>query len=133
MDPMTMIVSALVSGAAAAAKDTASQALKDIYGGLKSLVQHRFQGNKAAEAALEQAEKNPKVWGPPLAQEVADHGIDKDETALGMAERLLEMVKNEVPSASYTVNIGYAQGTVIGPNAQVTQYFGEKPHDEKRQ
>jgi hypothetical protein len=38
MDPVTLIVSALVAGAATAAKDTTSNVVKDAYSGLKGLL-----------------------------------------------------------------------------------------------
>ena len=46
MDPVSLIVTALATGAAAALKDTAGEAVKDAYSGLKSLLdaQARFDG-----------------------------------------------------------------------------------------
>jgi hypothetical protein len=44
VNPVTLIVSALITGAASAATDTASNAVKDAYSGLKTLLQKRFQG-----------------------------------------------------------------------------------------
>jgi hypothetical protein len=38
MDPLTVIAAALLAGAAAALKDTAAQAVRDAYTGLKSLI-----------------------------------------------------------------------------------------------
>jgi hypothetical protein len=38
MDPITVIVTALIAGAAAAAKDVSVQAVKDAYNGLKTVV-----------------------------------------------------------------------------------------------
>jgi hypothetical protein len=38
MDPVTLIVPALVAGAASAAQDTASNAVKDAYSGIKALL-----------------------------------------------------------------------------------------------
>src|ERR1700722_6846176 len=42
MDPVTLIVAALVAGAAAGLKDTASSAIKDAYNGLRGLVLRRL-------------------------------------------------------------------------------------------
>ena len=36
MDPVSMVLTALATGATAAAQDTASQAVKDAYAGLKA-------------------------------------------------------------------------------------------------
>lgn len=49
MDPITVtIVTALAAGAAAAAKDVATDAIKDAYAGLKRLVTDRYR--KTSEA-----------------------------------------------------------------------------------
>ena len=50
MEPVTLIVGALAAGAAAAAKETASQAVKDTYGGLKNLIQKWFSEKKMPQA-----------------------------------------------------------------------------------
>jgi hypothetical protein len=46
MEPTTLIISALVAGATAALKETASQAVKDAYAGLKALVQKHFAASQ---------------------------------------------------------------------------------------
>ena len=43
MDPVSVILAALTTGATAAAQDTASQAMKDVSTGLKALVKKRFE------------------------------------------------------------------------------------------
>ena len=42
MDPISLIVAALAAGASAAVKDTAGQAVKDAYSGLKALVKRKL-------------------------------------------------------------------------------------------
>jgi hypothetical protein len=44
LDATTLITSALLGGAAAGLKDTATQGVKDSYGALKNLIQGRFWG-----------------------------------------------------------------------------------------
>jgi hypothetical protein len=44
MDPISAILAALAAGAAAAAKETASSAIKDAYVGLKSLIKKKPRG-----------------------------------------------------------------------------------------
>jgi hypothetical protein len=55
MDPISLVVSTLAAGALAALKPTAEQAVKDAYGGLKSLIQRRY-----GSVDLSQIEKKPK-------------------------------------------------------------------------
>ena len=127
MDPVTVIVSALVAGAAAGAKDTASQAVKDAYNGLKTLIQKRFSGKPEAEMALAQHEKKPEVWEAPLKDALADTGVDKDQAILQSAEKLLKLVQpQQVGMGKYSVQIGEAQGVVVGDQAQVEMTFGDE-------
>jgi len=48
MDPITLIVSALVAGAAVGTKDTASEAIKDAYHSLKN----RLMGKNAKPSCI---------------------------------------------------------------------------------
>ena len=131
MDPVTVIVSALVAGAAAGAKDTASQAVKDAYNGLKTLIQKRFSGKPEAEMALAQHEKKPEVWEAPLKDALVNTGVDKDKAILQSAEKLLKLVQpQQVGMGKYSVQIGEAQGVVVGDQAQVEMTFGDESKSE---
>ena len=126
MEPVSIIVTALTAGAVAALKDTASQAVKDAYSGLKTLIQKRFAGQPEAEMALAQIEKKPEVWAAPLQDALAESGLDKDEEILKQAQQVLKLVQPQQASqGKYNINIGEAKGTVIGDNANVTQNFGQ--------
>jgi len=128
MDPVSLIVSALAAGATAALKETASQAAKDAYAKLKALIQKRFAGKPEAEMALVQHERKPEVWEAPLKDALAETGTDKDEAILQAAEMLLKLVQpQQVGTGKYNVQIGEAEGVVIGDHAQVEQHFGRRP------
>ena len=74
MDPISLIIAALAAGAIAGVKDTAGQAVKDAYTGLKALLRRRFAGNRKAEAALDQAERQPESDQALLAQHLRAAG-----------------------------------------------------------
>jgi hypothetical protein len=112
MDPVTLIVSALVAGAASAAQDTASNVVKDAYSGLKNLLQRRFQGKPAAETALAEAETDPDTWEKPLAKAVAEHG--SDEEVLALAQQLLQLL----PAPSSQVVASGDRSVAIGRDAK---------------
>ncbi len=132
MEPTTIIVAALIAGAAAAAKDTASEALKDAFNGIKARIRHCFQDRRSTDVAMEELEKDPDMWEQRLTKAVTDCGLDRNEEILEMAHRLLELVKAEAPNSSkYAINIDRAQGTVIGDSASVTQYFDDRSKGEK--
>jgi hypothetical protein len=127
MDPVTMILTALAAGAAAAAKDTASQAVKDAYQGLKTLVQKRFADKVPAQIALAEYEIDPKTWGKPLEKSLAEDQVTTDEEILAQAQQVLKLVNPQQASqGKYNIQIGEAKGTVIGDNANVTQNFGKE-------
>ena len=125
MDPVTLITSALLGGASAGLKDTATQSVKDAYAGLKGLIQQRFRGRNEAEIALAQHEAKPEAWAPALREELAEAGADRDEEILEAARRLMALMDPAGTAAGkYQVQFNApVQGVVMGDHAQVTQTF----------
>ncbi|HEX9868099.1 MAG TPA: hypothetical protein VGC99_05790 [Candidatus Tectomicrobia bacterium] len=129
MDPVTVIVTALASGAAAATKETAAEAIKDVYQGLRALIQRKFAGQPAAELALTKHADKPEVWQAPLKEALTDVAADRDEAIISAAQQLLALINpQEAAKGTYHLNIaGNAQGVVQGDHAQVTMTFGDRP------
>ena len=125
MDPVTLITSALLGGASAGLKDTATQSVKDAYAGLKALIKQRFHGRNEAEVALAQHEAKPEVWAPALREELAQAGADRDEEILEASRHLLALLDPAGSAAGkYVVQFtGPVQGVVMGDHAQVAQTF----------
>ncbi len=90
MDPVTLIVTALVAGAAAGGQDAVTSLVKDVYGGLKALVLRKVSTVEAGATAVEQHAKNPQVWEGPVKEAITASGADRDEEILAAARRLLE-------------------------------------------
>ncbi|HEX8680773.1 MAG TPA: hypothetical protein VF707_00565 [Ardenticatenaceae bacterium] len=91
MDPITILITALAAGAAAALQERGSQAVKDAYSGLKGLLQQRY-----STVNVEQLEQGPEV---PERQEfvkfeLANTEAPHDEEVLREAQRVFEAVKN---------------------------------------
>jgi hypothetical protein len=148
VDPLTLIVSALVAGAAAAGKDVASSAIKDAYRGLKKLLIARFHHKEAAEAApspstavgpvavLEAHEAQPDTWAAPLKEALAASGADHDQEILDVAKSLLEQADPQGSAAGkYRIDLRGAQGVQVGDRGQMTVNInsfrsrsGEAPH-----
>lgn len=132
MEPTTLIISALAAGATAGLTDAASQVVKDAYTGLKALIQKRFAGKPEAEMALVQHEKKPEVWEVPLKDALAETGADQDEVIIQKAQELLKLIQpQQVGMGKYNVQIGEAQGVVIGDWAKVDMRFGDKSKKSK--
>ncbi len=126
MDPVSVVLAALAAGATAAAKDTASQAVKDAYAGLKVLIQKRFASKPQAEIALTEYEKDEDTWKKPLQKSLVETGADQDEMIVRQAQQVLKLVNPQQASqGKYNVQIGEGKGIVIGDHAQVNQTFGE--------
>ena len=126
MDPVTLIVTALVSGAAAAAKDTASEAIKDAYGALKGLIARRFSGKPDAELALTKHEEKPEVWDAPLRDALVEAGLEKDSEAVKLAQLLMmRLDPDQAKAGKYNTTIhGNVQGWVQDNTGEITMNFG---------
>src|SRR5664279_6178868 len=95
MDPVTLILTALAAGATAAAKDIASQAIKDAYSGLKAIIQKRFTGKPQAEVVLREHEGDQDTSKKPLEKFLTESGADQDLEIIESAQRLLQLVHPE--------------------------------------
>jgi len=92
MDPVTLIVAALVAGAAAGLKDSASAAVKDAYDSLKGLVRRRLAGRPGGELVLARHEQDPQVWDRPLVQELTESGAEGDAALVTAAQALMRLL-----------------------------------------
>jgi hypothetical protein len=111
MDPVTLILTALVTGAA----KTAGDAVPDAYKGLKTLIQKKFAGKPVAEAMLDEHEKDPETYAAPLKKNLVEAGVDQDAEILKAAQTLLEQLKSQDP-AEGSVNIGQGAKGVVAYN-----------------
>lgn len=128
MDPVALIEMALATGAAAALRDSASDAVKTAYAKLKGAVLGRFRGDPAAEKALEKHATNPEGYKAPLNDALAETGAASAEDVVSAAQNLLALLDPDgAKVGKYVVDVRNSQGTVIGDNAQVVQTFGVPP------
>ena len=99
MDPISIIVMALVSGAAAALKPTTEQAIKDAYAGIKELIQRKFGRVDVAVLETDPASKARQVV---VQEDLEKAGAGQDEELLRAAKALLDAIKthaSDVPQA----------------------------------
>ena len=109
MDPITLILTALVAGTAKAAGD----AVPDAYKGLKALIQKKIAGKPAAEMVLAEHEKDPETYAAPLKKNLVEAGVDQDEEIIKAAKELLEQLKPQ-EAAPGSINIGQGAKGIIG-------------------
>jgi hypothetical protein len=126
MDPITLIVGALVAGAAAALKDSATDAVKGAYGALKKLVKRKLGDTPGAEITLAGHEQKPEVWKAPLEDALKTAGADNDPELVAVAQGLMELVDPEGAKAGkyQVINQGPVYGQTIGDKNVITQNFG---------
>jgi hypothetical protein len=124
MDPISLILAAVVAGASEAARETAGTAVKDAYTGLKEIIRRRFGGDRNAEAELEKAEQNPEADHTLLKDRLEATGADRDEELLVAARALLEQVDPD--GRKYGVKISGGKGIVVGDHSTVTMTFDER-------
>ncbi len=130
MDPVTLILSALAAGATAAAKDTASEAVKDAYHGLKALIQKKFSGQANGAAALADYENKPEGWRAERAREVLTTAAAHQDDEIIKAARVLLAQADPQGHAQgkYQVHFaGTAYGVTVGDNATVQNTFAAPP------
>ncbi|MDJ0581583.1 hypothetical protein [Crocosphaera sp.] len=90
MEPISLILSALVAGAA----KTADGVAQDVYKGLKALIKQKFenQGKSDSVMILDKYEEKPEKTKPLLEDELTEVGADKDKEIIELAERLLRKI-----------------------------------------
>lgn len=121
-----MIVTALLTGAGLAAAEAASGAGRDAYEQLKALVRRRL--SPETQPVLEAAPETD-VDVEALRSAVRDSGVASDATAVGLAEKVLELAPNAHKYA--TVIHGGVKGLVQGDSNVVHIDFRERD-DEPR-
>jgi hypothetical protein len=127
MEPISLILTALIAGATAAAKDTASQAIKDAYDSLKAVIQRRFAGKPQAETTLQQHEVDQDTWKKPLERSLTESGAAQDPEILEKAQRVLQLVHPEqYAQGKFNVQTtGTVQGQQIGDYGTQHNVFGD--------
>ena len=95
MDPVTLVLTALATGAATGAQDVISSATKEAYATLKSFVARKFVGKPEAEVALAQHEQDPDTWEKPLKKALSDVQADRDPQIIEAAKKLMAILQTE--------------------------------------
>ncbi|MGK7906381.1 MAG: hypothetical protein AB4040_04030 [Synechococcus sp.] len=125
MDPVSLILSALVAGAAKSAGDVA----QDTYKGLKALIKHKFDGQGKADSAiiLDKYEEKPEKTKLLLEDELTEIGADRDEEIIKLAQKLMEQLNpKEAAEGKFSVQIsgGTIQGFTQQNTGTINQNFG---------
>jgi hypothetical protein len=99
VDPITLVVTAVALGASAGLTDTATQAIKDAYTGLKNLLVNRSVDVSGVERRPDSATQRAA-----LAETLTDTA-DIDEEALAAARAVTDAVAADDPDAGRVVGV----------------------------
>ena len=103
MEPFTAsLVGALAAGVVAAAKDTATQAIKDAYAGLRRYIKDRY-----TTVPLEGLDSDPKSKGQQLVvqEKLEEAGADKDQELPKLLKQFVEALKFDTSDPGKTVGV----------------------------
>ncbi len=92
MDPTTLIVTALATGAATSMQETTSTAIKDAYAGLKALLLRKFAHEPKALTTVMEYEADSDTYEKPLKKALSTTRLDQDEEVLAAAQHLMTLI-----------------------------------------
>ena len=128
MEPISLILAALLAGATKAVGETAGTAVKDAYGGLREAVKRKLAGKPAAGSAIEEYTADPDNWEPALAAYLKQVGADRDEALVSLAQAVMAHTDPAgSTSGKYNVDLRGASGVQVGERNTQTNYFGQDP------
>jgi hypothetical protein len=117
MDPLTVIVTAVATGAAVGLKDVAGAAIKDTYVGFKALILRKYGRKGLVKQCIQNIENDPKSQPRQamLKEELAKTQATQDQELLETAKGLLEAAKPADPQQ------GQQSISITGSNNTITQ------------
>jgi hypothetical protein len=130
MEPISLILAALVAGATTGTLDSLKDDAKDragaLYAKLRGLAGKRVAGREDGERALERYPDAPKKWESVLADELTEAGAANDTELLATARELMQLIDQAgAKSGKYNVTITGGQGVQVGEgNTQSNNFYG---------
>lgn len=113
-DPVSLIMAALVAGAA----KTAGEAVQDAYKGLRELIKRKFEGKPAAQVVLEEHEKDSETYEAPLKKNLTELEADKDNEIISAAQKLMKLADPEgTSSGKWNINVQGGVKNFVGENS----------------
>jgi hypothetical protein len=124
MEPFTAsLVGALAAGAVAAAKDTATQAIKDAYGGIRRYIKDRY-----SMVPLEGLDREPTSKGQRLVlqEKLEEAGAASDPDLPKLLKQFVEALKSDAPDAGKMVGVNL-ENIHAAIDVQIKRVGGEGP------
>ena len=113
MDPVTLVISALVAGAAAGTSGAVSTAISDAYEALKRLVVSRLSGAGKDPKLIEDAARSETAKSR-LVEALNEIGVD---TALRQAaQEFIDLLESN-ERGKFVVDASQARGVIVGDHS----------------
>lgn len=135
MDPISILITALVSGLVVGVGETSKTFVKDSYKLLKDALSKKLIGNINAEEALTRLEESPKSKQARenLDTELRRINLEIDKDTLEIALSLLKLSgSKDSKYAKYPITIQNSSGVVVGDHANVKMNFQSQKKMKKR-
>ncbi|GIF66727.1 hypothetical protein Ais01nite_47620 [Asanoa ishikariensis] len=121
MEPITLVVAALVAAATTGATKLAETAVADAYTSLKDLVVDRLRKNRAEGTLLVERAADSDQSRTALERALVD--ADVDQPVIDAARRLLGLLESR--GGKYAVDASRAKGVIIGDHGVQHNTFHE--------
>ena len=128
MEPISLILAALLAGVARGAGQSAAKAVQDAYVGLRNSLRRRLAGSPPAQDALEQYTRDPQAWKGNMEVYLRQAGADRDRAVLDAAASVMRLADPAgTRSGKYTINLAGAQGVQVGDHSRQSNVFNAPP------
>jgi hypothetical protein len=127
MEPISLILGALLAGHTKGASESATAPVKDAYAALRGALRRSFV-KPESEAAIEEYVADPDGTRLIAEAHLKQAGADKDLDVLEAAEAVMQAADPEgARGGKYSVTITGSQGVQVGDHGSQTNYFGPRP------
>jgi hypothetical protein len=123
MDSITIIVTALIAGAAAALKPMTEQAIKDAYAGIKGLIQRKYG---RIDVAVLETDPTSKMRQGVIKEDLEKAGAEQDKELLSKAKALLDVIQTHAPDVPKAVGLDLED--IKGASLTAERILAEGPH-----
>jgi hypothetical protein len=89
MDPISLILAALIAGATTGVSKSAANAVQDAYAGFRDALKRRLAGKAAAQQAVDEYPSDPDQWKGNLENHLKAANADQDQAVIDAASEFL--------------------------------------------
>jgi hypothetical protein len=122
MEPITLIVTALAMGAAAAARQIGGQAVQDAYNAIRHLIEDRYKRGGAIQALQE--DPSSETQKNALKESLVKVGAEKDPEVLKSAGELTRALESVPPQVLTSIGLNFQDVNAVNVHLQKIRVTG---------